>query len=143
MREKIYSYLSLGGGGKMDILLIEDDEITLTALTFKLTANGHKVQIAGNGSKAVDMVMDNHFDLLICDLMMPIISGVTFLSIRENFMSMDTPVIVMSSLGEADEMLKKLNINFGFFIKKPIQFENLLNVVHQIELKHNAVNGKY
>lgn len=122
----------------MDILLIEDDEITLTALAFKLTANGHNVQMASNGSKAVDMVMDNHFDLIICDLMMPIISGVTFLSIRENFMSLDTPVIVMSSLGEADEMLKKLNINFGFFIKKPIQFDNLLNLIHQIDVTHNA-----
>ncbi|MFY9311167.1 MAG: response regulator [Bacteroidia bacterium] len=125
----------------MDILIIEDDEITLTALAFKLTAKGHNVKTAGNGSKAVDMVMDNHFDLLICDLMMPIISGVTFLSIRENFMSLDTPVIVMSSLGEADEMLKKLNINFGFFVKKPIQFDTLLSLIQQIELQqHKAVS---
>jgi DNA-binding response OmpR family regulator len=123
----------------MNILLIEDDEITMTALAFKLTANGHNVQMAGNGSKAVDMVTDNCFELIICDLMMPIISGVTFLSIRENFMSLDTPVIVMSSLGEADEMLKKLNINFGFFVKKPIQFDNLFNLIHQIEAKQSAV----
>ncbi len=124
----------------MDILIIEDDEITLTALAFKLTAKGHNVQTAGNGSKAVDMVMDNHFDLIICDLMMPIISGITFLSIRENFMSLDTPVIVMSSLGEADEMLKKLNINFGFFVKKPIHFDLLLNLIQEIEVKHRAVS---
>ncbi|MES2590698.1 MAG: response regulator [Bacteroidota bacterium] len=123
----------------MNILLIEDDEITLRALAFKLTEKGHKIQMAINGSKAVDMVMDNSFDLIICDLMMPIISGVTFLSIRENFMSLETPVIVMSSLGEGDEMLRKLNINFGSFIKKPIQFNHLFELIQQIESKQVAV----
>ncbi|MDP1744880.1 MAG: response regulator, partial [Bacteroidota bacterium] len=88
-------------------------------------------------SKAVDIIVDNSFDLIICDLMMPVISGATFLSMRESFLSVNVPVIVMSSLGEGDEMLKKLNINFEFFLKKPIQFEKLFELIEQI--KSNSI----
>jgi len=119
----------------MNILIIEDDELILKAVSFKLIENGQNVLFATNGSKAVDMIVDHSFDLIICDLMMPVISGVTFLSMRENFISLDVPVIVMSSLGEGDEILKKLNINFEFFLRKPIQFEKLLALVEQIQMK--------
>lgn len=124
----------------MNILLIDDDDLILTALSFKLKENGHTVVAATDGSKAVDVAVENSFDLIICDLMMPIISGATFLSMRENFISLDVPVIVMSSLGEGDEILKKLNINFEHFIKKPIQFEKLASLINQIQL--NTENSK-
>jgi len=117
----------------MNILLIDDDEMILKAMSFKLKDVGYNIHIATNGSKAVDSIADNSFDLIICDLMMPIISGATFLSMRESFLSVNVPVIVMSSLGEGDEMLKKLNINFEFFLKKPIQFEKLTELIEQIE----------
>lgn len=119
----------------MNILLVDDDEMILTAISFKLKDKGYNVHIAANGSKAVDVIVDNSFDLIICDLMMPVISGATFLSMRENFLSVNVPVIVMSSLGEGDEMLKKLNINFEFFLKKPIQFEKLFELIEHIEKK--------
>jgi DNA-binding response OmpR family regulator len=118
----------------MNILIIDDDELILKALAFKLAEKGHDIYVASNGSVAVDIVVDKLFDLIICDLMMPIISGATFLSMRDNFISMDVPVIVMSSLGEGDEILKKLNINFEHFIKKPIQFEKLLELVQKTQL---------
>jgi DNA-binding response OmpR family regulator len=123
----------------MNILLAEDDELMLKALSFKLTENGHSVSIANDGSIAIDITMSNPFDLIICDLMMPIVSGVTFLSMRENFMSTNVPVIIMSSLGEADEVLKKLNIPFGFFIRKPIQFEKLFELIEQIQLTQESI----
>ncbi|MES2285340.1 MAG: response regulator [Bacteroidota bacterium] len=119
----------------MNILLIDDDEMILAAISFKLKEKGYIVHIAANGSKAVDVIVDNTFDLIICDLMMPIISGATFLSMRESFFAGNVPVIVMSSLGEGDEMLKKLNINFEFFLKKPIQFEKLFEIIDQIKIK--------
>lgn len=117
----------------MNILLIDDDEMILKAMSFKLKGIGYNIHIAANGSKAVDIISDNSFDLIICDLMMPVISGATFLSMRESFLSVNVPVIVMSSLGEGDEMLKKLNINFEFFLKKPIQFEKLFELIELIQ----------
>lgn len=118
----------------MNILLIDDDEIILTALSFKLKELGHDIYIATDGSKAVDIAMGNTFDLIICDLMMPVISGATFLSMRENFISKNIPAIAMSSLGEGNEILNKLNINFDFYLKKPIQFEQLIGLIRKIEM---------
>jgi two-component system, OmpR family, phosphate regulon response regulator PhoB len=119
----------------MNILIIEDEEILARILTHKLAEKGYRLLVARDGKCAADLVLENQVDLVICDLMMPIVSGVTFLSMRENFMSLNVPVIVMSALEEADEILKKLDINFEYFIRKPINFAKLLEMIQQLELK--------
>lgn len=115
----------------MNILLIEDDEITLAALSHQLIQQGHKVHLADNGKKAVDIVLDNSIDLVVCDLMLPVISGVSFLRVRNKFMSPHVPVIAISALDNGEEILKEMGVQFGFFIKKPIRHEKLLDLVSQ------------
>jgi len=123
----------------MNILLVEDDEILLKALTYKLTEKGHKVYQANDGKKAVDIVLDFPVELIICDLMIPIISGATFLRMRRKFMSLEIPVIVMSSLKNAEEILKNLGVEFLFFIEKPVQIEKLLDLVEQSQVRQSAL----
>ncbi|MGZ4117221.1 MAG: response regulator, partial [Bacteroidia bacterium] len=103
---------------------------------------GHNVYPANNGNEAVDVVLDNPIDLIICDLMVPLLSGVSFLSSREKFMSLDVPVIAMSSLKDAEKMLKDLFIDFGFFISKPINFEKLFELIDQCELRQKEKRSK-
>jgi two-component system capsular synthesis sensor histidine kinase RcsC len=117
----------------MNILLLEDDELTLKFLSHHLTEKGHKVYPAINGNEAIDIVLDNPIDLIICDLMVPILSGVSFLSSRGKFMSLDVPVIAMSSLKDGEAMLKNLFIDFGFFIAKPVDLEKLMELVELCE----------
>lgn len=115
----------------MNILLIEDDEVTLTALTYQLIKQGHNVHMADNGKKAVDIVLDNPIDLVVCDLMLPVISGVSFLRVRNKFMSPHVPVIAISTLDNGEEILKEMGVQFGFFIKKPVSNEKLLELVNR------------
>lgn len=115
----------------MNILLIEDDEITLTALSYQLTQKGHHVHMANNGRKAVDIVLDNPVELVVCDLMLPVISGVSFLRIRNKFMSPHIPVIAISSLENAEDILKEMGVHSSFFMKKPVRFEKLLELIDQ------------
>lgn len=126
----------------MNILVLEDDEFTLKLISHQLTEKGHKVYPASNGNEAVDVVLDNPVDLIICDLMVPLLSGVSFLSSREKFMSPDIPVIAMSSLKDAEAMLKDLCIDFGYFIAKPIDFEKLSELISQCEQKQKAEHEK-
>jgi DNA-binding response OmpR family regulator len=119
----------------MNILLLEDDELVLKSLSFQLTEKGHRVYEANNGNKAIDIALDNRIDLIICDLMVPVLSGVSFLSCRSKFMSPNVPVIAMSSLKDAEAMLKSLLIDFGFFIEKPIDIEKLFGLIDQCQLK--------
>jgi DNA-binding response OmpR family regulator len=123
----------------MNILLVEDDEILLKALSFKLTEKGNQVYQARDGKRAVDVVLDYPVDLIICDLMIPIISGATFLRMRRKFMSLSIPVIVMSSLKNGEEILKNLGVDFMFFVKKPVNFENLIDLVEQSQIQSQPV----
>ena len=113
----------------MNILIIEDDEMLAGILLFKLNAAGHKVHLAYDGKKAVDIVLDNQVDLVICDLMVPVISGVAFLVVRKKFMSLKVPVIVMSALENGEETLRNLDVDFRAFIQKPIDYEKLFELV--------------
>src|ERR1041385_4940033 len=70
---------------RMNILLIEDDKMLLRMLTKNLEDHGHRVFGAGDGREAVDLALENEVDAIVCDLMMPVISGVTFLHSREKF----------------------------------------------------------
>lgn len=118
----------------MNILLIEDDELTLSSLSFQLIQLGHTVHGANNGRMAVDIVLDKQVDIVVCDLMLPVISGVSFLRIRRKFMSPHIPVIAISSLENAEELLQEMGVDFGFFIKKPVPFEKLLEAINQSQL---------
>ncbi len=124
----------------MNILVLEDDEMTSESIAFRLKEKGHTVYQAYNGNIAVDVVLDNPVDLMICDLMIPLLSGVSFLSSRGKFMSLDVPVIAMSSLDNAESMLKNLFIDFEFFIPKPIDFEKLFDLIEKCRQKEKGVN---
>ena len=118
----------------MNILLLEDDEMTLESIAYHLRQKGYKVFPASDGNKAIDIVLDNPIDLIICDLMVPLLSGVSFLSSRKKFMSLDIPVIAISSLYNAESMLNNLLIDVEVFVSKPIQFEKLLHLVNKCQL---------
>ena len=115
----------------MHILLVEDDQLMRKALANRLQSEGHLVHEAKNGKEALDIVLDNPIDLIICDLMMPIISGVTFLNMRNKFMSPDVPVIVTSSLQEAASILTNLGIEYNSFLHKPFSDEQLLGAIEE------------
>ena len=97
---------------RMNILLIEDDKMLLRMLTKNLEDHGHRVFGAGDGREAVDLALENEVDAIVCDLMMPVISGVTFLHSREKFMPPDIPVIVISGLEEGENVLKSLDVKY-------------------------------
>ncbi len=116
----------------MNILLVEDDQLLKKALSNRLTTEGHVVLEARNGKEALDIVLENAIDLIVCDLMMPIISGVTFLNMRNKFMSPDVPVIVTSSLEGAGEILNNLGISYNGFLHKPIDEKALLIMIQEV-----------
>ena len=61
----------------MNILIIEDDKLTLNSLRFSLESLGHITDLAENGEKAISLIVNGNFDLIICDIMMPGISGLS------------------------------------------------------------------
>ena len=82
-----------------DILVVEDEKILRDATCILLRANGHAVEEAANGEEALAKCQDANYDLILLDLMMPVLDGIGFL--QEADLSRTSPrtkVVVMSNL---------------------------------------------
>lgn len=95
------------------ILVVEDDERVLEAITEFLAMMGYPVNAAHNGEEAIDQARDTHPSLILLDLSMPVMDGWEFLRRRPSEPSVaDVPVIVISALVSgtpegADDFLTK------------------------------------
>lgn len=122
----------------MNILLLEDDEVLAEAIIYKLTAAGHSVYYADDGKQAVAIVLENPVDLVISDLMIPVISGIAFLGMRHKFIAENTPVIAMSVLDNAEEILTSLNVDVKYFIRKPVDFDRLMQIIDDLQTDNQS-----
>ena len=92
------------------ILLVEDENILREAYKFILSTEPYDVYMASNGRQALDLCQVTAFDLILLDLMMPIMDGVEFL---ENFQPGDHPdtkIMIMSNLSAGDMLSRALKL---------------------------------
>lgn len=107
------------------ILVVEDEPAMLLGIRDNLEFEGYQVSTARNGKDGLQMINSFHYDLIILDIMMPLMSGYEVCkSIRRN--GIETPVIFLSAKGE--EIDKVLGLEFGAddYITKPFGLRELL-----------------
>jgi two-component system sensor histidine kinase ChiS len=115
----------------MNILIVDDDALVVKALSTHLADEGHIVRSAKDGSEANDfMENENKPDLIILDLLMPNISGLTFMTILRNFHHYSIPVIVISSLQKGDILAAQAGFSGIDFVAKPFSFEEITQKVN-------------
>jgi len=116
----------------MNILIVDDDQMTVAALAKKLEEKKHKVIKSFDGVEALKLVTNEKVDLIISDVMMPCISGFTLLTMLKNFYFSKVPLILMSSYGEQNLVDKSYNLGAYTFITKPINYEELNKKIENI-----------
>jgi CheY-like chemotaxis protein len=114
------------------ILVADDDRLLLKALEQSFSSLGYRIHTAANGSEAIDMITDYKIDLIICDIMMPQISGISFISTVKNSYQNNTPVIVISSLPTGKQLTESLADNNIVFLDKPFAFETLAEMARRL-----------
>ncbi len=123
----------------MNILIIDDDPFVKKALSFNLLEDGHSVTIAGNGEEALSIIEKNrNIDLIFCDVMMPVLTGPTFLLMLRKYFPHGLPaIVIISGVKDGEEFLHKIDINYDFFISKPLDMEHLNKIVKKVDEKKN------
>ena len=92
----------------MKILIAEDDVALRTITSAYFTKNGFEVDQAGNGDDACRLVMNNHYDAIILDIMMPGKDGKEVCKfIRTRY---DVPVIFLTALGQETDIIEGYEI---------------------------------
>lgn len=110
-------------------ILIVDDEFGLAEmLRDMLNDHGFEVVLAINGRLALDLLGEQNVDLVLTDLMMPVMDGEEFATAMRNSETYrDTPIIMMTSLPTALPQQRKL---FDAILRKPFSPELLLRTIH-------------
>ncbi|OGM32940.1 hypothetical protein A2803_05090 [Candidatus Woesebacteria bacterium RIFCSPHIGHO2_01_FULL_44_21] len=89
------------------ILVVDDEELITGALAKKLTSAGYNVLIQRNGEDGLRVALEDHPDLILLDIVMPRMDGITFLDkLREDEWGNNVPVIILTNL-ERGEQVKK------------------------------------
>ncbi|WP_320006827.1 HD domain-containing phosphohydrolase [Maridesulfovibrio sp.] len=110
---------------KRKILVVDDEPHNIVLLEGILSKFGHEVVGAENAVVALD-VLDRSFDLVLSDVMMPVMNGFEFVTkIRKNEETQDIPVIMVTTLSQRDDRLKAVEVGANDFITKPIDIFEL------------------
>ena len=106
------------------ILVVDDDEQIVDAITRLLELEGYRALKAYDGKEALDVLAANEVDLILMDLMMPRVDGLqAVLEIRE---TKNIPIIILSARGEGNDKILGLNAGADDYISKPYHPMELL-----------------
>jgi two-component system OmpR family response regulator len=111
--------------GDMRILVVEDDQLTASALERGLTAEGYAVEVVNDGIDALHRAKEFSYDAMILDLMLPGISGLAVCS-ELRAAGRDLPVLMLTALGDPADHTAGLDIGADDYIVKPFKFPVLL-----------------
>lgn len=101
------------------ILIAEDEKAYRTVLQNKLQGAGVKVLLAEDGEQALKVINDSKPNLVLLDLMMPVKDGFEVLKeIKERNLATDTPVVVLSNLGQEEDIEKAKELGAADYIIK-------------------------
>lgn len=112
------------------IHVVEDDLALAAFLQEALEDEGYRVLVARNGATALEQLATTRPDLLLCDLMMPVMDGVTFCHHVQSIPTIATIPIVLCSAGKADVVDGRCQ--YAAFLRKPFQLRELLATVTRV-----------
>ena len=122
------------------ILVVDDDEGIRTLVKKYLNENDYLVTTANSAEDAFEKIQIIKFDLIILDIMMPGKSGLEF--IKENQKKLDTPVILLTAKGEANERVEGLEVGADDYLPKPFEPKELILRIQNIVRKTKKSDQK-
>ncbi len=114
------------------ILIIEDDASVRTLLEKSLSAKGYRVSCCNDGLAGLAALEESKPDLIIADIMMPRLDGMTFVkAIKAHDETRPIPVIFLTAKNDPKSMIAGINLGARFYITKPFQMDELLAKVRK------------
>ena len=122
------------------ILVVDDDNGIRSLVKKYLNENNYLITTASSAEDALEKTKIVEFDLIILDIMMPGKSGLEF--INENKKKLDTPIILLTAKGEANERVEGLETGADDYLPKPFEPKELILRIQNIIKKTNKHNQK-
>ncbi len=109
----------------LKILVVEDNPVNQRLLEFLLAKLGCQMESAGNGKVAVEKVSAGHYDLILMDLQMPVMSGCEAARIIRDTIDKTIPIIAVTAAAMKEDERECLASGMNDFISKPVDLQQL------------------
>ena len=117
---------------KADILLVDDEVVFTTNMTRLLTSRGYQVTPVQNGEEALAALKEKPFDVMVLDLKMPMMDGITTLQEMKK-LNLLTEVLILTGHGSMDTAFQAIEMGAYDYVTKPCEIAEL---VSKIEAAH-------
>ncbi len=119
-------------GAEVRKVLVDDEENMRHFLQALLRKEGYEVEIAATGVQALEVLGQARFDFVLCDIRMPEMDGLEFLS-RLSLLGEKPTVVMMSAYGTVDIALEAMKRGAYDYISKPFKADEILLVLKKAE----------
>src|SRR3954452_24936259 len=127
-------------GSEMRILIVEDDREAAAYLVKAFREAGHTPDHAADGLDGYALAAEDRYDVLIIDRMLPKLDGLSLIGgLREQ--KIETPVLILSALGQVDDRVKGLRAGGDDYLAKPYAFSELLARVEVLQRRKGAASS--
>ncbi|MCL6524864.1 MAG: response regulator transcription factor [Thermoflavifilum sp.] len=107
------------------IMIVEDDPILLKTLGQVLKKDGYHLTLCENGKIAIDQFHEINPDLLLTDIHMPELDGITLIKHIRQQMNSSIPILILSGSGEEDSVLEAFHLGANDYVTKPFNPKEL------------------
>lgn len=121
----------------MKLLLIEDDKNLCELLRFQLEKEHHEVTICMDGRDGLDLFLQDAYDLVLLDRMLPTMNGLLVLQ-KARSRGISTPVIMITALGELYDRVEGLDCGADDYLVKPFAYEELSARIRSIGRRNHV-----
>ena len=115
---------------RYNVLAVDDVPLNLILIQKMLAKFNFQIRTAGHGVQAMEAIAAQKPDLVLLDLMMPVMDGFEVITrVRSTPKISDIPIVVLSALNSNEDIVKGYQLGANDFITKPIILEKLLNSI--------------
>ena len=112
------------------ILVVDDDQMVLMALGELLKPEGYEVHMVSSGIEALKRIDENGYDLLLLDIIMPLMDGFELCrKVRGKEKYKETPIVFLTAKSREEDKISGLAAGANLFLSKPISPEKLLDII--------------
>lgn len=122
----------------LKILIAEDEEPIANLIRMNLTRAGYKCIWAPDGELAADYMMNEQFDLVLLDIMLPKVNGYELMEYAKR---LNLPVIFLTALGSTEHKVKGLRMGADDYLPKPFEIVELLARVEAVLRRYNKTEN--
>ena len=115
------------------LLIIDDEENMRHMLSTFLAKNGYRTEVAADGAGALKLLRQNPCDIVLCDIRMPAMDGMTFLKRMQEEKLAESTVIMMSAYGTLDDAVEAMKMGAYDYISKPFKPDEILLTLKKAE----------